>query len=188
MINFNSKIIWESGAKVLVTPCPICYKVFKESYYLEAEVMHHTQYIDSLIDSGRLRLRFTGENVVYHDPCELGRGSGVYEEPRKVLKHISRLKKPQQEKEMGLCCGGSIANLNATRETRRAIATAAADTLAESGAGTIATGCPLCKKTFSPVSGVPVKDIAELVVASFYGKSIENEPAVKSARVLEKHA
>lgn len=186
LINHNSKMIWESGARILVTPCPICYKVFKESYYLDAEVMHHTQYIDSLIDSGKLRLRFTGDNVVYHDPCELGRGSGVYEEPRKVLQHISRLKKPQQEKEMGLCCGGSLANLNASRETRRAIATAAADSLTESGASTIATGCPLCKKTFAAVSSVPVRDISELVVASFYGATSISKPAKKPALVLER--
>ena len=45
LINYNSQMIWKSGAHTLVTSCPICYKVFKESYYLDVEVLHHTQFI-----------------------------------------------------------------------------------------------------------------------------------------------
>ena len=45
LINYNSQLIWKSGAHTLVTSCPICYKVFKESYYLDVEVLHHTQFI-----------------------------------------------------------------------------------------------------------------------------------------------
>lgn len=179
LINYNSRVIWESGAKTVVTPCPICYKVFNESYYLDAEIMHHSQYIDSLIASGRLRLRYTGQDVVYHDPCELGRGSGVYDEPRKVLNHVARLLRSDEEEEMGLCCGGSLANLKASRETRRKIATSAAETLAATGASMIATGCPLCKKSFSLVATIPVKDIAEITVSAFYpdGAAVESEEA-----------
>jgi Fe-S oxidoreductase len=171
LINYNSGLIWDSGASVLVTPCPICYKVFRESYYLEAEVMHHTQYIDSLINSGKLRLKYRDQKVVYHDPCELGRGSGVYEEPRRVLTHVARLQVAGEEKEMGLCCGGSLARLSAGSDTRRAIASDAAAKLVASGADTIVTGCPLCKKTFAPVTGVPVKDIAEIAAAAIYEPS-----------------
>ncbi|MFO7575009.1 MAG: (Fe-S)-binding protein [Bacteroidales bacterium] len=168
LINHNSLLIRESGAKVLVTPCPICYKVFSESYYSGIEVMHHSQYIDSLIASGRLRLKYTGKDVVWHDPCELGRGSGVYDEPRSVLRHIAKLHKAPEEEEMGVCCGGSLGNLQAGREVRRRITADAVATLASSGAATIATGCPLCKKTFAPASGIPVRDIAELVTDAFY--------------------
>ncbi len=52
LINYNSQLIWKSGAQTLVTSCPICYKVFKESYYLDVEVLHHTQFIKNLIDEG----------------------------------------------------------------------------------------------------------------------------------------
>jgi Fe-S oxidoreductase len=168
LINHNSCLIRESGARVLVTPCPICYKVFSESYYSGIEVMHHSQYIDSLIASGRLRLRYTGKDIVWHDPCELGRGSGVYEEPRSVLRHIAELHKAPEDEEMSVCCGGSLGNLQAGRDIRRRITADAMATLTSSGASTIVTGCPLCKKTFVPVSKIPVRDIAELVTESFY--------------------
>ena len=90
LINYNSKLILKSGAKTLVTSCPICYKVFRESYYLDIEVLHHTQFIKNLIDEGSLKLNFLRKKVAYHTPCDLGRGSGVYEEPKEVLRYVSR--------------------------------------------------------------------------------------------------
>jgi Fe-S oxidoreductase len=86
LINFNSQLIWKSGAQTLVTSCPICYKVFRESYYLDVEVLHHSQFIKNLIDEDAVKLNFLRKRVVYHTPCDLGRGSGVYNEPKEVLK------------------------------------------------------------------------------------------------------
>ncbi len=91
LINYNSQIIWKSGAHTLVTSCPICYKVFKESYYLDVEVLHHTQFIKNLIDEGSVKMNFLNKRVTYHTPCELGRGSGVYDEPKEVLRHVASL-------------------------------------------------------------------------------------------------
>jgi Fe-S oxidoreductase len=59
--------------------------------------MHHTEYINELIKSGRLKLRKDDLKVVYHDPCELGRGCGIYDEPREVLKSVSNLVKAKDE-------------------------------------------------------------------------------------------
>ncbi len=184
LINYNSKAIWDTGASLLVTPCPICYKVFSESYYLNAEVMHHSQYIDYLIAEGKLSLRYTGEKLVYHDPCELGRGSGIYEEPRRVLGHVAQLNQPDTEGAMALCCGGSLANMSLSRKSRKEIAASACSSLLSEGAAIIATGCPLCKKTFSQVSEVPVRDIAEIVASSFYD-SCKNPRRVESIRFAE---
>jgi len=89
LINYNSQMIWKTGAHTLVTSCPICYKVFKESYYLDVEVLHHTQFIKMLIDDSSVKLNFIRKKVAYHSPCELGRGSGVFEDPKVVLSHIS---------------------------------------------------------------------------------------------------
>lgn len=168
LINHNARLIRESGAEILVTPCPICFKVFRESYYLDIEILHHTQYIDRLIAEGRLRLRFAHNPVVWHDPCELGRGSGVYDEPRRVLKHVAQLCKTPEEREMSLCCGGSLGNIKLAGASKKLIAAEASRSMASSGAGTIVTGCPLCKRTFSPVSCLPVKDIAEITAGSLY--------------------
>ncbi|MEZ5011690.1 MAG: (Fe-S)-binding protein [Bacteroidales bacterium] len=53
---------------------PICYRIFTESYHLDIGVMHHSQYINWLIEQKELNLNFLNRSVVYHDPCELGRG------------------------------------------------------------------------------------------------------------------
>ncbi|MZP57017.1 MAG: (Fe-S)-binding protein, partial [Bacteroidales bacterium] len=110
LINFNSGLIRDSGARILVTSCPICYKVFRESYYLEVELMHHTQFIKMLIDEDMLRLRFLRKKVVYHAPCDLGRGSGIYDEPKDVLRHVARLQPTGFDDDDSLCCGGSLGN------------------------------------------------------------------------------
>jgi len=163
LINYNSQMIWKSGAKTLVTSCPICYKVFKESYHLDAEILHHTQFIRQLIDNNRVSLKFLRKKVVYHSPCDLGRGSGVYDEPREVLNYISRLEDTRYMDSNSQCCGGSLGNMRLSSEQRRKIAIDAAEILTESKPDILATACPLCKKTFSAVTDTKVSDISEIV-------------------------
>jgi len=165
LINFNSDFIWKSGARTLVTSCPICYKVFRESYYLDTEVLHHSQYIKRLIDEGTVRMNYSRKKVVYHDPCELGRGSGVYEEPRAVLSHVARLMKTPNDSANSLCCGGSLGNIKLSQDDRNRITKDAVAKLTKDNPDIIATSCPLCKKTFSKVSGTVVSDIAEIVAS-----------------------
>ena len=91
-ISANRKMILDSGCRTLVLSCPICYKIFKDEYNLKGiEVLHYTQYIKGLVEQGRLKLSSCDERLVYHDPCELGRGCGVYEEPREVLSQVGTL-------------------------------------------------------------------------------------------------
>ena len=163
LINFNSLMIWKSGAHTLVTSCPICYKVFKESYYLDVEVLHHSQFIKRLIDDGLVNMKFLRKRVVYHSPCELGRGSGVYKEPKDVLSHVARLEKSKFEDENSLCCGGSLANMKISSKDKTKIAQDAAIELTMNNPDILATACPLCKKTFSGVTETRVADISEIV-------------------------
>jgi Fe-S oxidoreductase len=163
LINYNSQLIWKSGAHTLVTSCPICYKVFKESYYLDVEVLHHTQFIKNLVDERILKLNFLRKRVVYHAPCDLGRGSGVYYEPKQVLKHVSQLEKSKFEDDNSLCCGGSLANMKISARKRNQITINAASELTKGKPDILATACPLCKKTFSSATPTRVADIAEIV-------------------------
>lgn len=156
-------MIWKSGARLLVTSCPICYKVFKESYYLDVEVLHHTQFIRMLMDEGLVKMNFLRKNVVYHSPCELGRRSGVFEAPKEILNYILRLEKTNFEDGNSLCCGGSLANMKISSLKRKKIAIDAASSLTVSNPDILATACPLCKKTFSAVTDTRVADISELV-------------------------
>jgi len=163
LINYNSQLIWKSGAHTLVTSCPICYKIFRESYYLDVEVLHHTQYIKMLIEENSIKLRFLRKNIAYHAPCELGRGSGVYDEPKAVLQHVARLQKTSFDDENSLCCGGSLGNMKISSQKKSKLAHDAVRELTKGNPDMLATACPLCKKTFSPVTATKVADIAEIV-------------------------
>jgi Fe-S oxidoreductase len=163
LINHNSEMIWKSGAHTLVTSCPICFKVFRESYYLDVEVLHHTQFINRLIEEGALKLKFLRRKVTYHTPCDLGRGSGVYEEPKDVLKHVARLMKTTADDENAYCCGGSLGNMEISYHQKHGIAKDAAAILTGCNPDMVATSCPLCKKTLAAATGTPVADIAEIV-------------------------
>jgi Fe-S oxidoreductase len=173
LINFNSQMIWKSGAHTFVTSCPICYKVFKESYYLDVKVLHHTQFIKMLIDDGLVKMNFLHKKVVYHSPCDLGRGSGVYDEPKEVLNYVSRLEKSNFEDKNSLCCGGSLANMKISSQAKRKIAFDAANVLTSNNPDILATACPLCKKTFSAVTETKVADISEIVAEALIEKPIK---------------
>ncbi len=164
MIAKNTELIKKSGAKKLVLSCPICYKVFKDEYQLESiEIQHHTQYINELIKNGKLKVNKGDVNYVYHDPCELGRAFGVYDEPREVIENVGNLRKAKSEKELSICCGGSLGSFNLTQQERDEITQNSVNDLMFNNPDEIVTACPLCLKTFAKKSPVQVKDIAEIV-------------------------
>ena len=163
----NTSKIKSTNAKILVTSCPICYKVFKNDYKLDGmQVMHHSMFIDNLVTDKKLTLNPLGLKTVYHDPCELGRGSGIYEQPRHVLKQISEVAEVAEERANALCCGGSIGELKMSAAQRNVIRDNALNILCEPDPDILVTACPLCKKTFNTGSDTPVMDIAELVAES----------------------
>ena len=165
-ISANRKMILSSGCRTLVLSCPICYKIFKDEYALEGvEVLHYTQFIKRLVDEGKLKLTAGDERIVYHDPCELGRGCGVYKEPREVLAQAGTLVKATKEGDESICCGGSLGSLTLDSRDRAKITESSVGNLLVNNPQTIVTACPLCLKTFSESvpETVKVQDFAETV-------------------------
>lgn len=164
LIVYNTERIKNSGAKVLLCSCPICYRVFKEDYKLDIIIMHHSEYINLLIKANRLSLKDkTNLTAIYHDPCELGRAFKIYKEPRLIINKIVNLQKIKDEKKRSLCCGGSIGILDIANEERKKITELTVKTLTADNPDYIITSCPLCKKTFSNTTDVKVLDITELI-------------------------
>ena len=171
MIRKNTAIIKESGANVLLVSCPICYKVFKENYCLDGiEVIHHTVFFDMLISSGRLSVSKSDLKYAYHDPCELGRGCGIYEQPRKVISSCGELTEADKNRKESLCCGGSLGSLTLSFDKRKALTENALHNLTIASPDVIATACPLCRSTFNRYSDKPVKDISEILDEATKGK------------------
>ena len=156
--------ILASGCKTLLLSCPICYRVFKEEYELEGiEVIHHSVYFYNLVKEGRLNPTRSDIHFVYHDPCELGRGSGIYEEPRKLLRTSCYLVEAAKNREESVCCSGSLGSLTLGFADRKELTEAALRNLTSDIPDAIATACPLCRSTFRRYSDIPVSDIAEVI-------------------------
>ena len=162
----NTALIKESHAQYLVTSCPICYQSFQKEYDLPIKVMHHTEYIAMMIKKGKLKLNKSETKVAYHDPCELGRGCGVYDEPREVLSAVAQPVTVDKERKDSICCGYNLGNTVLTLEQQMKVRDSARNNLMKNNPDVIATACPLCKKAFQHSSSDKVKDIAEIVSES----------------------
>ncbi len=170
LIEKNRKLIEDSGAQILLVSCAICYRIFKEQYGLiGVEVMHYTEYFNHLIAEGKLKLEKGHETLVYHDPCDLGRGCGIYDAPRQALAHVGQLVPAPKEKKESICCGGSVGSLTLRYEDREPITRGALDNLTANNPEQIVTACPLCLKTFSRYAPVPVRDFAEVLAEHLEG-------------------
>ena len=164
MVAYNTDLIRRHNITTLVTSCPICLRVFKEYYHLEGvEVLHHSEYIERLVSAGRLRLSAEEHLFTYHDPCELGRGCGVYDEPRRVIANVGHLVEPKHSRRDALCCGSSLANTTIDDHQQLRIAQGLAHELEATGCDEIVTSCPLCNKAIARASQLPVVDLSEVV-------------------------
>ena len=159
----NTELIKKSKVSMLITSCPICYQSFKKEYKLKIPVLHHTEYIAMLLEKGMIKLRHDDLKTVYHDPCELGRGCGIYKEPRRVLKATTTLVKAKEEGENSLCCGITLGDTLIDIEKQVVVRDAALKNLMHNHPDVIATACPMCKKAFCHATDSVVKDVAEIV-------------------------
>ena len=166
IIRKNEEIIRQSGADTLIVSCPICYRVFNEEYNLPGvRIAHYSKYIEGLVMLGYIKIEKSDVCYVYHDPCELGRGCGIYDEPRKLLGQSAMISEAAKTRKESICCGGSLGSISLGFKERECITKSALENLYTSNADAIATACPLCKSTLARYSDRPVKDLAEIVDA-----------------------
>ncbi|MEM8524271.1 MAG: (Fe-S)-binding protein [Bacteroidota bacterium] len=176
----NIEILNAYEVKKIVAACPHCFNTLKNEYPElggNYEVIHHTQLLQELIDSGRLKMKeggaFEGKKITYHDSCYLGRGNGVYEAPRAVLESLdNQLVELKRSRTNGLCCGAGGAQMFKEEEDGRTRVNAERiDDVVESGATILAANCPFC--TIMLQDGLTAKgkendvmiyDLAELIV------------------------
>jgi Fe-S oxidoreductase len=163
----NREIILASGCDTLLLTCPICYRVFLEDYDLPGiRVVHHSVFFQELLRNGKLTPKNTPvePRFVYHDPCELGRGCGIYEPPRETLDALGTLLEAPKNRQESICCGGSLGSLSLSFEKRKDITLGALGNLTAARPDTIVTACPLCLNTFARYADRPVKDLAQVVL------------------------
>jgi heterodisulfide reductase subunit D len=168
--------------KRIVTACPHCFNILKNEYPKlggSYEVIHHTSFLQQLIDEGKIKMKeggaFKGKKITYHDSCYLGRGNDIYEAPRKVLESLdAELLEMKRCRSNGLCCGAGGAQMFKEEEpgsTR--VNWERTEEAVNTGASIIAAACPFCNtmltdgvKSKEKEETVQVLDVAELIAQS----------------------
>jgi heterodisulfide reductase subunit D len=171
LMEHNLKKVEEVGAEAVVFACPSCYQMWKERYKTDLTLFHASEFIGTLLDQGKIEFEAFDSTVTYHDPCDLGRGSEVYDAPRKVLKAIPGLKFVEMEhnREDCTCCGGGGNLEMVDPKLVASIAKNKIEEIQRTGAELVVTSCQQCVRTmatYARKNKIPVKvmDITELVL------------------------
>ncbi len=178
----NIQVLNSYGIKKIVTACPHCFNTIKNEYADlggNYEVLHHSAFLQGLINEGRLKLKeggsYKGKKITYHDSCFLGRANNVYEAPRAVLEALDAdLVEMKRCRTTGLCCGAGGAQMFKEPERgKKDINVERTEEALSSGAKIIAVACPFCMtmmndgvKSKNRETDVEVRDIAELIASS----------------------
>lgn len=181
MMRHNIETVRSLGAKKLVAACPSCYHTWKHEYPhligepLGFEVWHETEFLADLIAQGAFDLKPVEKKVTYHDPCDLGRTSGVYEEPRQIITAIPGVSfvEMKDHHEYALCCGGGGDVEMADAEVSAAVARRRLGQAQETGADFIITACQQCKRTLLGAARKEKVRIRTLDVSELLWESVQ---------------
>jgi Fe-S oxidoreductase len=179
MAEENVAVLNEIKPRTIVTTCPHCFHTIGNEYpqfggnYV---VKHHTEFIDELIQAGKLKLAANGTgSVTYHDPCYLGRHNGIFDQPRTLIESTgAKLTEPSRNRSNSFCCGAGGGQFWKEEEKgMERVATNRYRELKQTGAKTVATGCPFCMRMITeetakeePETAMEVLDVAEIVARS----------------------
>ena len=170
LMDHNLEKIEKVGAKSIVFTCPSCYHTWKHLYKPDVELYHASQMLNKMIKDQRIPLKEIKAKVTYHDPCDLGRNSGVFEEPREVLKAIPGIELVElpHNRQLSMCCGGG-GNLEMVNpDLAGKVAQMKIEEIQSTGADMVVSSCQQCLRTISTRArkqnvDLVVKDLTELV-------------------------
>jgi len=180
----NLETLAQAKVAKIVSICPHCVRTIStdwKEFGVAPPIEHHSEFMARHQD--KLPSTESGQKIVYHDPCYLGRYRGVYDEPREVLARSGEVIDPQRSRERSFCCGagGGLAFLGEEKGSR--VSHVRAKELLETGADVVGAACPFCNTMFrdalTAVSQAPPKllDIAQIAAASLPARAIAPAPA-----------
>jgi heterodisulfide reductase subunit D len=167
----NLETMDKAGIKKVVVACGSCQRIWRE-YAKTSNVgfraLHGVEYVHELIQSGRLKFsKRVDKKITYHDSCHLGRGAGVYDDPRSILRAIAGVQVVEMERNRrwAWCCGGGGGVPEADPELAQWSAADRMREAAASGAQLMLTSSALCQRSFADLKepSLPVQDLLEFV-------------------------
>jgi len=190
----NIEAINKTGAKMLVTTCPGCFRIFNKEYReilnlndkntenknieMNFEVLHSTEFIEKLINDDKIKFKsneFKDNVITYHDPCDLGRHSGIYESPRRIINNIPKIsfKELANSGEECVCCGAG-GDLGITNpELSAEISKQKILEIKETGADVVISACQTCKRNIRTAAMKEKEKLKVLDIAEFVLRAIE---------------
>jgi len=177
----NLDDLLKSGEKKILVSCAGCYNTlkndYKELFGVELDVIHTSEFIRNLIKNGSLKINKTNKKVTYHDPCHLGRHSGIYDEPREVIKSSCELVEMERNRDRSRCCGAGAGVKSAFPELALEAGTRRINDANNIEAEILATTCSFCilnlndaleninkKNSNDERSKLKVMDLTELIL------------------------
>ena len=177
MAEQNKETLEKYEFKKIVTQCPHCFTTLKNDYAelgIELDVVHHSQFIDELIEENKISPQpWVDDDVTFHDPCYLGRHNNEYDAPRSVLQSVLRdgeIKEMELSKSNSFCCGAGGGNMWYEIKTGDRINQNRVKQAVDTKSKTVAAACNFCNimledgvKTTQNEENILVLDIAEMV-------------------------
>ncbi len=162
--------------KKIITTCPHCFNTLGNEYKDfggDFDVMHHTEFIDELIGSGKITPKKNlDKKITYHDACYLGRHNGIYDAPRNLVESVANgeVVEMERSREKGLCCGAGGGMMWVDEDPDKRVNLVRFGDVEKTEATLCATACPFCnimiddaRKMKGKEEQVDVKDVAELI-------------------------
>ncbi len=165
----NMELFAARGVRKIITTSPHCLWSFKNDYAAlgaQWEVFHYTEILSHLFAEGKLTLPGKAETrVAYHDPCYLGRHSGIYDAPRDLLAHARGVeaKELERSRSHSLCCAGGGGRIWAEVPLGERFGELRVSEAVDSGAQVLTTACPFCVNMLTDAcTSMDKQDILEI--------------------------
>jgi heterodisulfide reductase subunit D len=171
LMDHNLEKVKGVGAKKIVFTCPSCYHTWKTFYKPDVDILSSSELLQHLLLEHLISFKEINATVTYHDPCDLGRNTGVFEPPREVLKAIPgiRLVELPNNRQMSMCCGGGGNLEMVDPELSGRVAQIKIEEILKTGADMVVSSCQQCLRTISTRArrqkiDLVVKDLTDLVI------------------------